>query len=68
MDNESVAALEPTWAVIELFGHAQIAGKLSTVTLGGSVLLKVEVPETITETIEHGYFGTYILDFLFVSR
>ena len=56
MDNEQASALEPTWAVIELFGHAQIAGKLSTVTLGGSVLLKVEVPETITETIKHGYF------------
>ena len=56
MDNESVVGLEPTWAVIELFGHSQIAGKLSTMTLGGAVLLKVEVPETLSESVEHGYF------------
>jgi len=34
-----------TWAVIELFGHAQIAGKVSAATIGGCSFLRVDVPQ-----------------------
>lgn len=33
------------WAVVELFGHQQIAGKVSEHAIGGASLLRVDVPE-----------------------
>lgn len=56
MDQEQAAGLEPTWAVVGLFGHTTIAGRISTVTLGGSVLIKIEVPETVRILTKNGYF------------
>ena len=35
-----------TWAVVALFGHTKIAGKVTTVTLGSAVMIRVDVPET----------------------
>lgn len=35
-----------TWAVVELFGHQKIAGKLSEVNIGANVMIKVMVPKT----------------------
>lgn len=35
-----------SWAVVELFGHQKIAGRVSEVPLAGTNFLKVEVPET----------------------
>lgn len=38
------------WAVVELFGHQRIAGRISEQTLGGQSFVRVDVPEiTITE-------------------
>lgn len=31
-------------AIVELFGHQRIAGKISDVTIGGAALLRVDVP------------------------
>lgn len=33
------------WAIVELFGHQKIAGYVSTATVGGGSLIRVDVPE-----------------------
>ena len=35
-----------TWAIVELFGHNKIAGKVSEQTIGGSSMVRVDVPDT----------------------
>lgn len=35
-----------SWAIIELFGHNQIAGKCSEQNIAGANMLRVDVPET----------------------
>lgn len=35
-----------TWAIIELFGHNQIAGKCTEQNIAGTNMLRVDVPET----------------------
>jgi hypothetical protein len=37
-----------TWAIIELFGHNQIAGKCTEQNIAGINMLRVDVPETDT--------------------
>lgn len=34
------------WAIVELFGHNKIAGKVSEQTIGGSNMVRVDVPDT----------------------
>ena len=34
------------WAIVELFGHNQIAGKCSEQNIAGTNMLRVDVPET----------------------
>lgn len=34
-----------SWAIIELFGHNRIAGKVSEATIGGCAFLRCDVPE-----------------------
>lgn len=34
-----------TWAIVELFGHNQIAGYLSEQVIGGASFVRVDVPE-----------------------
>lgn len=34
------------WAIVELFGHQKIAGKLSEQTIGGCSFVRVDVPDT----------------------
>ena len=47
------------WALIEIFGHTRLAGKISEESLGGSSLLRVDVPD------ENG--GTKMTKFLGVA-
>ncbi len=34
-----------SWAVVELFGHQQIAGRVTEASIGGCSFLRVDVPE-----------------------
>ncbi len=33
------------WAIVELFGHQKIAGRLTEQTIGGCHFLRVDVPD-----------------------
>ena len=37
---------EDTWAIVELFGHTQIAGRISEQEIAGSMFLRIDVPDT----------------------
>lgn len=36
------------WAIVELFGHTKIAGKLTEQTIGGCAFVRVDVPEVVS--------------------
>src|SRR5574337_221358 len=36
------------WAIVELFGHTRIAGKLTEQTIGGCAFVRVDVPEVVS--------------------
>lgn len=38
------------WAIVELFGHARIAGEISEETVAGEAMLRVDVPEVPART------------------
>lgn len=35
-----------TWAIVEMFGHKQLAGKVSEHVIGSAALIRIDVPET----------------------
>jgi len=37
------------FAIVELFGHQRIAGKVTEQTVGGSTFIRIDVPETKTQ-------------------
>ena len=48
-----------SWAIVELFGHNQIAGKCSEQQVAGTNMLRIDVPETdkssaFTRLLGHG--------------
>lgn len=45
------------WALVELFGHQKIVGKVSEATLAGGAFLRVDVPEFNGESAFTRYFG-----------
>jgi len=38
-------SLIDTWAIVDLFGHAQIAGRVTEQSIGSEAMLRVDVPE-----------------------
>ena len=45
-----------SWAVVELFGHQQIAGRVTEATIGGCSFLRVDVPDQPAREA-HSYFA-----------
>ena len=35
-----------TWAIVELFGHTQLSGKVTTETIAGQEFMRIDVPKT----------------------
>ena len=48
-----------SWAVVELFGHQQIAGRVTEASIGGCSFLRVDVPEqpAIVASPRNGWYG-----------
>ncbi|TDV04649.1 hypothetical protein [Paraburkholderia caballeronis] len=46
MEHNSNARPEPSdqWAIVELFGHQRIAGRVSEQTIGGCAFVRVDIP------------------------
>ena len=61
MDNDQAQALPEMWAVVGLFGHQKVAGKLTTQNLGAACLLRIDTPAYERETSEYNYkTGAYV--------
>ena len=45
------------WAVLELFGHLRLAGRVTEASIGGCSFLRVDVPNKDGETEFTRYFG-----------
>lgn len=45
------------WALVELFGHQKIAGKVTEQTIAGAAMLRVDVPECGPQAAYTRYFG-----------
>ena len=45
------------WAIIELFGHSQIAGRVTEASIGGCSFLRVDVPEVNGKAPFTRFFG-----------
>lgn len=48
MDENQTATLD-CWAIVEMFGHQRIAGRVRSENFGAAVLLRVDVPEILTK-------------------
>lgn len=48
MNDTTEKQQEEQWAIVELFGHNKVAGKLSEQQMGGCAFVRVDVPDTDT--------------------
>lgn len=49
------------WAVVEMLGHKQLAGRVSEQVVAGAALVRVDVPETQQRKYVEGY-GGYVVE------
>lgn len=45
------------WAIVEIFGHQKIAGKVSEQSIAGTNMLRVDVPDTGKQPAHTKYYG-----------
>lgn len=66
-DKESIFSGE-TWGIVQLMGHQQLAGRLSEVSVAGSAMLRIDVPDakdkTKFRTAIRGSGAVYGIDFV----
>jgi len=55
--DKQIAERLDTWALVELFGHARIAGKVSEQTIAGGAFLRVDVPTVDGQAEFTRFFG-----------
>ena len=53
-----MTVFENTWAIVELMGHNRIAGLISEAEIGGTVLLRIDVPEVEDNLGFTKFYGT----------
>lgn len=57
-----------TWGIVQLMGHQQLAGRLSEVSVAGSAMLRIDVPDptdkTKFRTAIRGAGAVYGIDFV----
>jgi hypothetical protein len=46
------------WALVELFGHSKIAGRITEQNIAGTNMLRVDVPETSTQPAFTRFLGS----------
>jgi hypothetical protein len=46
------------WCIVELFGHAKIAGRCTEQNIAGTNMLRVDVPETAAHPAFTRFFGS----------
>lgn len=46
------------WAILELMGHRRMAGEVSEQSIGGGMLLRIDVPATEEQAAFTQYYGT----------
>lgn len=59
-DQSTIAAGEENidcWALVEIFGHTKVAGRVTTRKVGVNVMIQVDVPKGETEMSHSQLFG-----------
>lgn len=54
---EQVTEKFDTWAVLELFGHQRLAGRVQEQSIGGASFVRVDVPKNQTEFAYTRYYN-----------
>jgi hypothetical protein len=56
-NNETEKKTFDEWALVELFGHARIVGRVSEATIGGGAFIRVDVPNENGSIAFTRFFG-----------
>jgi hypothetical protein len=60
-----MASSEQQWAIVDLFGHTRVAGKISEHTIGGETFVRLDVPRGDGFTTElYGKGAIYSIKFV----
>lgn len=46
MNEEQKVFNEPTWCILELFGHQRLAGEIREVIIGDTTFIRLDIPKT----------------------
>lgn len=46
-----------TWAIVDLFGHSKVAGRVTEAAIAGGAFIRVDVPEVKGQPEHTRYFG-----------
>ena len=56
-NNETEKKTFDEWALVELFGHARIVGRVTEATLAGGTFIRVDVPDKDGNAVFTRFFG-----------